>query len=147
MKEVFIDRLQEKHLPEVLEIERASFSDPWSSQSFLLEIANPMAYSLVAVKSTRVVGYVVSRKVLDEGYIFKLAVLEEHRRQGIASKLTEAALTWLRGEKCRQVWLEVRASNFSARKFYSLFGFREQNVRKHYYGPGGEDAVVMSLKL
>jgi ribosomal-protein-alanine N-acetyltransferase len=45
------------------------------------------------------------------------------------------------------VLLEVRASNYDARRLYHRFGFTSLDVRRGYYTDSGEDAVVMSLEL
>lgn len=136
-----------EHLSGVMEIERESFGDPWSEAGFVNEISNPLSHALAASEGAKVLGYAVAGRVLDEGHLLRLAVRPENRRQGIGAALAKAALARLEKEKCREVWLEVRASNAAGRKFYSSLGFRTRNLRKNYYSPPGEDAVVMSLTL
>jgi ribosomal-protein-alanine N-acetyltransferase len=41
------------------------------------------------------------------------------------------------------VFLDVRADNDRARRFYERFGFTAVGVRKRYYQPSGVDAIVM----
>jgi ribosomal-protein-alanine N-acetyltransferase len=75
--------------------------------------------------------------------------------------LLRAALAAARERGANRCCLEVRASNRAARGLYEAFGFREDGLRKNYYGGAGqsgagqsgaglssrEDAVLMSLQL
>jgi ribosomal-protein-alanine N-acetyltransferase len=47
--------------------------------------------------------------------------------------------------KVKEVFLEVRESNFPAIKLYYKLGFKEIGRRKGYYK--GEDALIMKLTL
>jgi ribosomal-protein-alanine N-acetyltransferase len=57
------------------------------------------------------------------------------------------ALKELKKKDCVFIYLEVRASNTGARKFYELFGFEVIDVRKKYYINPKEDALVMMGRL
>jgi ribosomal-protein-alanine N-acetyltransferase len=46
-----------------------------------------------------------------------------------------------------RIWLEVRVSGSTARRFYEKSGFVESGRRKNYYSNPPEDAVIMSLRL
>ena len=70
--------------------------------------------------------------------------------------LLRAALEDFRDRGANRCCLEVRASNRAARGLYEAFGFREDGLRKNYYGGAGhpgaglsarEDAVLLSLQL
>jgi ribosomal protein S18 acetylase RimI-like enzyme len=87
-------------------------------------------------------GVLVYRAVAPDEYeILNLAVAPEHRRQGVARALLEAALaqggSW---------FLEVRESNHLAQIFYESMGFRAIGVRPGYYQAPPEKAIVMGLK-
>jgi ribosomal-protein-alanine N-acetyltransferase len=135
------------HLPEVIEIERSSFSTPWSELSFLNEIYNPFSHAYVALLDTTVVGYIVTKQVEDEGHILDLAVRQEHRGQGIAKFLVAKGLEDMRQGGSRHVYLEVRLSNRPAIRLYGGLGFRPAGIRKSYYIHPLEDALVMVLDL
>ncbi len=147
LKEPTLSVMTVDDLEEVLEIERSSFTTPWSETSFFNEIKNPRSISKVARVGGRIAGYLCASRIIDEGHILTFAVHPEFRRLGIASALIGDMLEYLKAEGCRFVFLEVRVSNSEARKIYAKFGFRELGVRKNYYLAPVEDAVVMALKF
>lgn len=85
--------MDRSHLPQVLAIERACFSKPWSEQTFADELYND-AVSLVVAEGEdgAVLGYGEVSVVLDEGCLEKIAVAEDSRRQGVAEEILGAFL-------------------------------------------------------
>ncbi len=143
MSELILREMREDDLPEILKIERISFSTPWSEYSFLNEIFKKYAISRVAMFERNIVGYICTNYVLHEAHILNLAVHPDFRRQGIATVMMDEALKELKKKGCVFIYLEVRASNTSAIKFYELFKFKVVDVRKKYYINPNEDALLM----
>ncbi len=144
---IVFEDMAETDIPAVLEIERASFTTPWSETSFFNELKKPGSLLKVAKKDGKLVGYVCGSRIIDEGHILDIAVHPEYRRLKIASSLVSLMIERLRAEECRFIYLEVRASNVSAKKMYEKFGFEVIGTRKDYYVSPGEDAVIMVLKF
>ena len=142
-----LDDMKVGDLPAVIQIEHDSFTTPWSETSFFNELKNPRSIVKVARKDAKVVGYICAGWIIDEGHILDVAVHAEFRRLGIASMLTEKIIGRLREEGCRDIFLEVRASNEAARKMYCKYNFKELGTRKDYYVSPVEDAVIMVLKF
>lgn len=132
---------------EVVEIDRLSFSMPWSARSYRFEIErNPAALLFVAEVDGAVLGYIGLWELVDVGHISTLAVHPNHRRQGIARQLIEAGLRALADRGIGEVTLEVRESNTGAQNLYSRFGFEVVGRRREYYRDNREDALVMTLE-
>lgn len=144
---IILREMQIKDIPEVAEIERASFTAPWSETSFFNEVMKPGSVSRVAGFSGRVVGYICAGRVLDEGHILTIAVHNDYRRRGIASALVGNVVKSLKRDLCRFIFLEVRSSNDEAKKMYEKFRFRPVGTRKNYYSSPVEDALIMTLNL
>jgi [ribosomal protein S18]-alanine N-acetyltransferase len=144
-----LDRMRAEDLDEVLAIERASFSMPWSRGAFLYEMQqNRVARCWVARDSgARVAGYLCLWEVADEVHITNVAVHPDLRRQGIARSLLRTVLEDARGRRFKIVVLEVRPSNQHAVSLYESFGFRVVGRRRGYYYDTGEDALVMEVGL
>jgi ribosomal-protein-alanine acetyltransferase len=94
----------------------------------------------VAEVDGRVVGFVVCRTTGEaEAEVLSLIVHPDSRRRGIAARLLDEAM---RGSPA--TWfLEVRESNWPARKLYRKYGFEDVSTRLRYYHDNGETAVVM----
>lgn len=144
---IVIEDMGTADVPTILEIERASFTTPWSETSFFNELKKPRSFLKVAKKGGRIVGYICGGWIIDEGHVLDIAVHPEYRRMGIASALVSLSIERLKEEGCRFVFLEVRASNDHAKKMYEKFGFEVLGTRKNYYVSPVEDAVIMLLKL
>jgi ribosomal-protein-alanine N-acetyltransferase len=143
-----IERMRPADLSEVLAIERASFSMPWSRGAFLYEMEqNQVARCWVGRENGQVVGYICLWEVADELHITNVAVQPEARRHGIGRSLLEIVFERARAGGARMVLLEVRPSNVEALALYDSFGFRVVGRRRGYYHDTGEDALVMEAPV
>ena len=133
----------------VLEIERRSFSDPWSPAAFRSAMTAPHVYFLVAVgrEPQRLLGYLVAWFAADEGEIANIAVAPSARQLGVGRQLLDDALQAARARRVASVYLEVRESNRAARTLYVSRGFAPVGVRRGYYQHPPEDALVMRAVL
>jgi len=130
-------------VPQIAEIEKICFSDPWSENSIRSELDNRLSCWLVALQGDQVVGYVGSQTVLDGSDMMNIAVLPDFRKQGIAESLIKDLILRLQLRKSRCLILEVRASNKPAIKLYEKLGFVEIGRRRNYYRNPKEDALIM----
>ncbi|HZY60793.1 MAG TPA: ribosomal protein S18-alanine N-acetyltransferase [Candidatus Binataceae bacterium] len=137
-------------LPRVLDIERLSFAQPWSLNSFRRELSLSFSRLLVAVTDDAdegggvIAGYLCRWLVAGESHILNVAVHPDFRRRGVGAALIGEAVAEARSRDAQLMLLEVRRSNLEARRLYRKFGFEERRLRRNYYGPG-EDALVMEL--
>ena len=100
--------MRPEDLDEVLGIERASFSMPWSRGAFLYEIQqNRVARCWVMREDARVVGYLCLWEVSDEVHVTNVAVRPDCRRRGLARTLLRGILEEARQPIAEQVWLQV----------------------------------------
>lgn len=146
-----IEPMLSEDLGQVLAIEQASFTMPWSRNLFLAELRNQrIATLLVAVAdgapSRTVLGYIIAWNVEDELHILDLATAPAWRMRGIAKGLVLELLIRAFGRGARRAFLEVRASNKAAKRLYAGLGFTESFVREEYYDQPIEDAVIMTLE-
>ena len=133
------------HLDGVCAIENACFAHPWSRQSIEAELDNETSLFYVAVEDGQVVGYIGMSFVLDEGYIYNVAVKADCRKNGVGSALIQTLVTHCRKNNFTFLTLEVRESNAPARSLYEKFGFIKVGERKNYYSDPTENAVLMTL--
>ena len=127
----------------VEEVEKASFSMPWSRKSFWEEAANERTYYLLALDGDKVVGYAGTWILDDEAQITNVAVAPERRGQKVGTRLMEELIREAKNRGATRMTLEVRPSNTAALALYKRFGFKDCGHRPHYYLDNGEDAVIM----
>lgn len=136
-----------EQIDEVLEVERASFTNPWTREMYLSELENRgvSACFLARDPRGRVIGFCSFWRVLDELHVNNLAVLPEYRRSGVGSTLLSYVLREGAKLGARRATLEVRRSNDPARMLYERFGFTIAGVRRGYYTNPVEDALILWL--
>ena len=137
-------KMTPEHLDGVTAIEKACFSRPWSRQSIEEELENDTSLFYAAVENGRVIGYIGMSAVIDEGYIFNVAVDAEHRRRGVGTALITELVNYAKNNGFSFLTLEVRESNRDAVSLYSQLGFIEVGRRRAYYSEPDEDAVLMT---
>lgn len=138
-----IKKMQAEHVPEVAELEKICFLDPWSEKSVASELDNPLSYWLVWEEDGKVLGYVGSQTVLGETDMMNVAVHPDARRKGVAEALILALVEGLREKESHCLTLEVRASNLPAINLYEKLGFSQIGRRKNYYHNPKEDALIL----
>ena len=95
------------------------------------------------------VGYAGLRLLPSDlsGDITTIGVAKKHQGRGLGRALVEALVDRAKRSGAEQLFLEVKKSNESAIFLYESFGFEKIDVRKNYYQPSGEDAIVMKLTI
>lgn len=153
---VMLSPMQESDLNEVLALEQASFTEPWTRKMFLGELrGNAFAVNVVArageagygmgLAAGTLLGYIMFWVVFEELHLMNLAVRPDARRRGLGTALARHALAVGAARGARTALLEVRASNLAAIALYEGLGFARKNVRKGYYDHPREDAVIMTF--
>ena len=138
-----IIQMTSAHVPQVAQLERVCFQDPWSERSIASELENPLSLWLVAMEEDRLLGYVGSQTVLDETDMMNVAVDPTARRQGVARALIQELTAQLKQRGSRKLSLEVRASNLGAIRLYESLGFARLGCRPGYYRNPREDAWIL----
>jgi len=133
-----IEALTRDDIDDVLAIEEAAFTNPWTRAMYLGELENPaVSYCFLARDANRrAAGFCSFWRVLDELHINNLAVLPDLRRTGIGSLLLQFALTKGVELGARRATLEVRRSNEAARLLYERFGFGRRRSRRLLFQAG-----------
>jgi ribosomal-protein-alanine N-acetyltransferase len=126
---VVIKKLTLSDLDALCELDRACFDKPWTRDALLEELSHIDSDCLGLLPKAAI----LTRKVADERWIFRIMTHPDYRRQGLAEKLLDALPK-------EPLWLEVSVLNTGAIKFYEQAGFKMIGRRPGYYP---EDALVM----
>ncbi|MCC6929514.1 MAG: ribosomal protein S18-alanine N-acetyltransferase [Gemmatimonadaceae bacterium] len=138
---------------QVVAIERASFSDPWSPRSFRDLIGRDDVLFDVAVREwgteedarEGVVGFVIVYVADTEGDLANIAIAASERGRGEGRRLLRHALAAVSARGVYFLYLEVRESNTAARALYQSEGFVEVGRRSRYYVRPVEDALILRV--
>ena len=138
----------ESDLGEVMAIENAIYSHPWTRGNFSDSIR--AGYECRVWRADgELVGYFVLMAGAGEAHLLNLSVAGRWQRGGRGSALLREAAALAYELGAENMFLEVRPSNHAAQALYRRFGFRKVAVRRDYYPAhtGREDALVLTLPL
>ena len=143
-----LEAMRERDLNEVLAIEEAIYSHPWTRGNFVDSIRAGYDCRTWRLEGA-LVGYFILLAAAGEAHLLNLSVAGSRQRGGHGSALLREALELARRRGAESLFLEVRPSNLAAQALYRRFGFRHIAVRRGYYpAPSGrEDALVYTISL
>jgi [ribosomal protein S18]-alanine N-acetyltransferase len=149
MVDSFVFRyMKEEDIDQILEVEYASFTTPWSREAFYNEIYNnKFAVYLVLEEDQKIVGYCGAWIVIDEAHVTNIAVLPAYRGKKLGEALLRKMISVAEEMGARSMTLEVRVTNHAAQSLYRKLGFQDGGIRKNYYSDNQEDALVMWVNL
>jgi len=141
-----IRRMKESDINAIQDIERHSFTDPWSRDTIIEALEIFPDTNFIAESSGRVAGFIICgvENTGEEiyGHICSLAVSQDFRGRGIGAALVQRAEYQVMLTGATAMQLEVRISNQTAQKFYQKLGYEPVFQYAGYYA-NTEDAIIM----
>ncbi len=139
--------LEKDRLEEVAALDLQCFRDPWDREEWARVLENPLVH-LTGIDDGegKLAAFCCYCGVLDEYEIWKICVRDDLRRRGLAKELLDSLIKEASSYSPARVFLEVRAGNVPAVKFYEKAGFTPLGRRNCYYRDG-EDALVYVLEV
>lgn len=139
-----IDNMSLNDIKDIMEVERLSFTAPWSEKMFRLELSNNKnaIYRVIRVNG-KAIAYGGFWILFDESHVMNIAVHPRHRGNGYGNALLEDMIKVSKEANVKSMTLEVRVSNEHAIKLYEKNGFKVEGLRKEYYRDTKEDAFIM----
>lgn len=115
------------HRQQVIDLWRRVFGYDKAHNDPALAIAKKLAVTdglfFVAVAGADVVGTIMAGYDGHRGWLYSLAVLPEHRRQGLGQALIAHAEQALAGRGCVKINLQIMPSNAAVQAFYESAGY------------------------
>jgi len=145
-KELVIEPMKISDLIDIMAIEQQSYPNPWPLHLFVTELKdNKYSCYLVLRHESKIIAYGGMWVFVKEAHITNLAVDPNFRNQGYGGIVLKSLMEEAGKRGAGNVSLEVRVSNYTAKKLYNKYGFSVVDVRKEYYR--NEDALFMSVSL
>jgi len=135
--------LTDSELEELLEIESASFEkDAYQVEDFRQVYLKCSELSVVAEIEGQVAGYMMTRRLLDRGDVFSIAVAPAYRRRDVGAALFRYTMNRLNEWGLARIELEVRKTNEAGASFWQRMGFVPVSTIPNFYDDGSE-AILM----
>lgn len=81
----------------------------------------------VSEQGSQIIGACMAGYDGHRGWLYAVAVLPEHRRNGTGSSLVTTALEELKRLGCKKVNLQIRSTNTAVASFYKALGFATED--------------------
>ena len=153
-----IRRCEEKDLQRVVSINMLTLPEHYSDYFFESILRELPESFIVAELNDQVIGYIMCKiefgfsnfrrlGFVKKGHVVSVAVLQEHRNQGLGKALMLEGINGVISRKTDEIYLEVRVSNETAVRMYERrLGFQIKSRLRTYYRDG-EDAYLMALEF
>lgn len=147
MARIAIATASPAHSPLLAALHERAIAPAWDAPSFATFLAQPGVIGWIATSEGEPTGFLLARMAGGEAEILTLAVVVEHRRQGVARALLAKLFDAIAAQNIARVFLEVAESNDAARALYAAHGFVPVGRRSAYYGAtAGADALVLACE-
>jgi ribosomal-protein-alanine N-acetyltransferase len=121
------------------------FGEAWNAGQCLGIMSLPDVWLSFAEAGDRIVGFALSRLLMDEAELLLLAVEPDARGHGVGRALIERTVAIAIGKGAHRLLLEVRDGN-QALDLYQGSGFSEIGRRRDYYrGSDGTTRDALTL--
>lgn len=147
--------VEASHIADLIRIADETNLNTWSAQNYLdeLQIPESLMFRLES-ETNETVGFIVGRLVQGgtvevelDVEIYNIAIIDSEQNKGLGQRLFDAFTDKCRSLDVKHMWLEVRASNQKAIKFYEQNGFEQVQSRNNFYDNPREHALLMKLDL
>ncbi|HSB03882.1 MAG TPA: GNAT family N-acetyltransferase [Thermodesulfobacteriota bacterium] len=141
-----IVRMEVSDLDTVVEMDASSRPTPWSKESFLKELQNPLSscFTLKLKKEAteQVIGFICFRILGEESELLDLVIHSRYRRKGFGKHLMSFYSDFCHERKIKSFYLETGVSNGPAIRLYQSLAYQPIGKRPRFYH-GREDALLM----
>jgi [ribosomal protein S18]-alanine N-acetyltransferase len=136
-----------RDLPQVMEIERASFEHAWTEDDFLNALRQRNAIGMVYESAGQIQAFVVYELLGTRIHILNIAVGPQFRRAGVGSRVVERLTRKLEQQRRKEIVLELRETNLGAQMFFASIGFRATQILHGHYSDTGDTAYRMVYRV
>ena len=143
------------HIADLIRIADETNLSVWTAQNYLDELQIPDSIMLRLESATNeTIGFIVGRIVQGgaietamDAEIYNVAIVDSEQKKGLGQRLFDVFVAGCLEIGVDNIWLEVRASNQKAIRFYKQNGFVQVQSRNNFYENPREHALLMKLEL
>lgn len=140
-----------RDMPEVMAIENASFSDPWTDDDFIKVLRQRNSIGMVAEVASgkyelNVVGQMVYEIHKNRLHLLNFAVDPAFRRQGVGRQMVAKLASKLTFQRRSKIQFYVSEYNLAGQMFLRAVGFKATAIMREFIESTKEDAYSMELR-
>jgi ribosomal-protein-alanine N-acetyltransferase len=137
-----------RDMPQVMEIENASFRLAWSEEDFLRTLRQRNCIGMVAEIDDEVVGFMIYELHKNGLNLLDFAVHPDARNKGVGSAMVQRLVSKLNPERRKKLTAAVCESNLHAHLFFARHGFLAKKIFQGFYGDeSNEDAYWFEFDI
>ena len=121
--------------------------DAWAEDAIFSHLKSPICGALIASIGEQPCGYLLYQAIAPEFELLRVGTLPECRGRGAGNALVCALFEKVKALGATEGFLEVRATNATARKLYEKNGYTLCGERKNYYKNPTEHAALYQISL
>lgn len=137
-----------RDMPEVLDIERLCFGDPWTEEEFVRVLRNRNCIGMVFhAESDEVAGFVIYELFKDRLDILNFAVHPFCQRRGVGAAMLGKLVSKLSPTRHTRLYADVRETNLDALAFFRACGFKAVAILRGRFDGCNEDACRLRFDV
>lgn len=134
-----------RDMPEVLEIEAASFESPWDEDEFRKTQRRKNVIGMTALHGERVVGFLIYELQREALHLINLAVHPRWRRRGIGEQMVDKLKAKTGSHRRDKITLGIGEKNLGGQLFFRQQEFLATEVQRGIFD--GEDCYWMEYEV
>lgn len=146
-RDVQIRWMIRRDMPEILDIERNSFTNYWCDDDFLSCMRQRNCIGMVAEREHKVVGFMIYKLHFGRLQILNFAVAPEYRRNGVGAAMIQRLFDKLTQQRRNEIRVMLRETNVPGQLFFRAMGFRAVAVDRAAYEDTDEDGFHFVFRL
>lgn len=133
-------------LSTIIPIEQQLFDFPYNFQQFEFELLhNRYSHFFKMVDNEKIIGWAGVVVLFEQAQLLTIAVDKPYQNEGYGEQLLRYCIKFCKAQGCEEMMLEVDSTNRWAIRLYEKLNFKQNRIRKHYYG--NHDGIEMKKDL
>ena len=143
-----IIRLGIMHLNSCIDLDQESLKGLWTKSQWERELTDPnrICLGIIELETKKLLALCSAWLIINELHITSIAVQPIHQRKGLGKFLMSDLIKRSSSLRTKQIHLEVRDTNKTAKAFYKSMGFKTIGIRSNFY-KDGSDALLLTKEI
>ena len=136
------------HLNSCIDLDQESLKGLWTKSQWERELTDPnrICLGIIELETKKLLALCSAWLIINELHITSIAVQPIHQRKGLGKFLMSDLIKRSSSLRTKQIHLEVRDTNKTAKAFYKSMGFKTIGIRSNFY-KDGSDALLLTKEI